>query len=205
MSKNPITLFYRQENRLTEVTWPLKGWSQDWNWDPSCGCSTCTGNLWAPCFLVPQLFPALPAARATPQTLLVKAVPALPSHCWKEGDGQEGLGLPAVATMDCPGSHTPKVGWAAGSEGSAPQVTLQRVRPAPGLLLPSSRRGVGAMWEMPAGPRLFLGCGKMVRKLFLYNVQIELSPFLPSWRTLAFSDWLIHNRQVFYYVKSAAS
>lgn len=61
------------------------------------------------------------------------------------------------------------------------------------------------MWEMPAGPRLFLGCGKMVRKLFLYNVQIELSPFLPSWRTLAFSDWLIHNRQVFYYVKSAAS
>lgn len=40
---------------------------------------------------------------------------------------------------------------------------------------------------------------------FYLMYEIEMSPFLASWRTLAFSDWLIHNRQVFYYVKSAAS
>lgn len=57
-----------------------------------------------------------------------------------------------------------------------------------------------AMWEVLLGL-----CGKMVWGCFYLMCAIEMSPFLASWRTLALSDWLIHNRQVFYYVKSTAS
>lgn len=162
-AENIITLFYRWENRLTEVTWLLRGWSQDWNWHPSLP-HLCLEPL-APLPPSSPSFPPLPAARATHQTLHLRAglcpgFKLLEGGGWLEGSGSV-----------CSGDHGLLPGLVESLlVGSAFQASSRRVQPAlgPALALPwlqeSSEGNVESAPKPQREDALSISC-------FLFNVR----------------------------------